>query len=119
MLRIIMSHETLVDDSFLLFRKVFPVNATMHLYMMSDFFPELDLYLASRLVTRFRTCRWTAFGLLHRLLCNSLGFVNCSLAVSVIFLLAIEGFLAGIALEVTQARFEEISGLVRTFRLSL
>ena len=119
MLCVIMSHETLVDDSFLLFRKVLPVNATMHLYMMSDFFPELDLYLASRLVTRFRICRWTTFNLLHRLLCNSLGFVNCSLAVSVIFLLAIEGFLTGIALEVTHAGFKEIPCFVRTFRLSL
>ena len=98
----------LIDDSFVEVRNDFPVNATMSLYVMRDCVSKFDLFIAQR--TRFSTSRWTTFYLLYRPLGNPrcpVRFVNCSLAMSIIFLLTVKAFLAGIALESTHARFEE------------
>ena len=87
--------------------KVLEIDATMFLDVMRNCLPKFDMLTA--LCTRFRTCRRVTYTLLDSFLIasfSSKSFVNCSLTVSFIFLLAVKAFLTCIAPEVTQARFK-------------
>ena len=87
-----------MDKSLVEGRNCFPVNATVFRYVMSDCVFKFDGLFAPR--TGSGTCGWST-GLLCRLHGDPLRFVDCSLAVSIEFLLTVEALLAGNALELT------------------